>query len=72
MRQEPECARVAVRPGDVLLLCSDGLYEPVPPALMLELLAEGGSAQESIERLVTRAYDRGGTDNITGIVLRLL
>ncbi|WP_434385954.1 PP2C family protein-serine/threonine phosphatase [Melittangium boletus] len=69
---EPECGRVAVRPGDVLLLCSDGLYEPVPPALMLEVLAEGGSAQESIERLVTRAYDRGGTDNITGIVLRLL
>jgi len=69
---EPECERVPVRPGDVLLLCSDGLYEPVPPEMMTELLAQGGSAQEIAERLVTRAYDRGGTDNITGIVLRVL
>jgi PPM family protein phosphatase len=69
---EPECGRVAVRAGDLLLLCSDGLYEPVPPEMMTELLAQGGSAQQMAERLVTRAYDRGGTDNITGIVLRLL
>jgi len=69
---EVDCGRVSVRPGDVLLLCSDGLYEPVPPELMVALLAEGGSAQEMAERLVTRAYDRGGTDNITGIVLRVL
>ncbi|ATB30372.1 PP2C family protein-serine/threonine phosphatase [Melittangium boletus] len=67
-----DCGRVSVRPGDVLLLCSDGLYEPVPPDLMVELLAQGGSAREMAERLVTRAYDRGGTDNITGIVLRVL
>ncbi len=69
---EPECQRVPLLPGDVLLLCSDGLYEPVPPEMMVELLAEGGTAQEIAERLVTRAYDRGGTDNITGIVLRVL
>ena len=69
---EPECCRVAVQPGDVLVLASDGLYEPVPPALMLSLLAQGGSAQELAERLVAKAYDRGGTDNITGIVVRVL
>jgi PPM family protein phosphatase len=69
---EPECNRVPVRAGDVLLLCSDGLYELVPPEMMIELLAEGGDAREMAERLVARAYDRGGTDNITGIVLRVL
>lgn len=69
---EPECCRVAVQPGDVLVLASDGLYEPVPPALMVSLLSMGGSAQEMAERLVAKAYDRGGTDNITGIVVRVL
>jgi serine/threonine protein phosphatase PrpC len=69
---DPECSRVAVLPGDVLVLASDGLYEPVPPALMVSLLAMGGSAQEMAERLVTKAYERGGTDNITGVVVRVL
>jgi serine/threonine protein phosphatase PrpC len=69
---EPDCGRVSLSSGDVLLLCSDGLYELVPPEMMVELLAQGGSAQECAERLVARAYDRGGTDNITGIVLRVL
>lgn len=69
---EPECCRVAVKPGDVLVLASDGLYEPVPPEIMLPLLEQGGSAQELAERLVAEAYDRGGTDNITGVVVRVL
>jgi len=69
---EPECQRVEVRSGDVLVLASDGLYEPVPPSLMVELLGKGGSAQEMAERLVAKAYDRGGTDNITGVVVRVL
>jgi serine/threonine protein phosphatase PrpC len=69
---DPECNRVAVQSGDVLVLASDGLYEPVPPEVMVLLLEKGGSAQEMAERLVTEAYDRGGTDNITGIVVRVL
>jgi PPM family protein phosphatase len=69
---DPECQRVPVQPGDVFILCSDGLYEPVPPDMMVELLGQGGTAQEMAERLVTRAYDRGGTDNITGVVVRVL
>jgi PPM family protein phosphatase len=61
-----------VQPGDVLVLASDGLYEPVPPALMVSVLEQGGSAQEMAERLVAEAYNRGGTDNITGVVVRVL
>jgi PPM family protein phosphatase len=69
---DPECEHVAVQPGDVLVLASDGLYEPVPPELMVSLLAQGGSAEEMAERLVAKAYDRGGTDNITGVVVRVV
>ncbi|WP_158501567.1 PP2C family serine/threonine-protein phosphatase [Vitiosangium sp. GDMCC 1.1324] len=69
---DAECNRLPVQPGDVLVLASDGLYEPVPPDLMVRLLAQGGSAQEMAERLVAEAYNRGGTDNITGVVVRVL
>ncbi len=69
---DPDCQRVPMQPGDVLVLCSDGLYEPVPPERMVPLLAQGGSAQEMAERLVAEAYNRGGTDNITGVVVRVL
>jgi serine/threonine protein phosphatase PrpC len=69
---DPDCQRVPLQPGDVLVLCSDGLYEPVPPEVMVPLLAQGGSAQEMAERLVAEAYNRGGTDNITGVVVRVL
>lgn len=69
---EPECGRVSPRPGDVLVLCSDGLYEPVCPDVMFPLLRQGGSAQEMAERLVAEAYKRGGTDNITAVVVRVL
>jgi PPM family protein phosphatase len=69
---DPECSRVSLQPGDVLVLASDGLYEPVRPDVMLQLLGQGGSAQELAERLVAEAYNRGGTDNITGVVVRVL
>jgi PPM family protein phosphatase len=69
---DPECNRVPLQRGDVLVLCSDGLYEPVRPDVMRQLLAQGGSAQEMAERLVAEAYNRGGTDNITAVVVRVL
>jgi serine/threonine protein phosphatase PrpC len=65
---EPTVRRLEVRAGDVYLLCSDGLYEP----LGAERLAAGlghGSAAEVAERLVEAAYAAGGRDNITALVV---
>lgn len=67
---EAEVERLAVRPGDVLLLCSDGVHGVVPEARLAELLAEG-PAWSSATRLVQEAYDRGGEDNATAVVVRL-
>ncbi|PTL79010.1 PP2C family serine/threonine-protein phosphatase [Vitiosangium sp. GDMCC 1.1324] len=65
---EPTVRRLEVRAGDVYLLCSDGLYEP----LGLERLAARlgrGSVLGVAEGLVQDAYAAGGTDNITAIVV---
>jgi serine/threonine protein phosphatase PrpC len=67
----PEVAALAIEPGDSYLLCSDGLSEPVPPARLAELLA-WRSASEACVALVQEAYRRGGRDNITAVVVRVL
>ena len=53
--------------SDVLLLCSDGLYDLVEDEELLPL-AGGGSPAESIQRLIHAANSRGGHDNITIVI----
>src|SRR5512133_1620432 len=57
-------------PGDVLLLCTDGLWGIVKDEELKDLAA-AGSASEACQELVQLARDRGGPDNITVQVLRI-
>jgi serine/threonine protein phosphatase PrpC len=72
---EPEAEidhfEVEFRPGDVLLLCSDGLSGPVGAGRIAALLV-GDDPEESARRLVDEAKKRGGHDNITVVVVRLV
>ena len=61
---------VDLLPGDVLLLCSDGLSGPVPDDA-LRLALTRGDPQEAAGRLVLEARRQGGPDNITAVVVRL-
>jgi len=54
--------------GDVLLLCSDGLTEMVPEEQITAILREESGPQAACERLIARANDHGGKDNVTVIV----
>jgi serine/threonine protein phosphatase PrpC len=53
--------------GDTLLLCSDGLSGLVEDSEILDIVT-GSTPQESVERLIALANERGGSDNITIIV----
>jgi serine/threonine protein phosphatase PrpC len=57
-------------PGDVLLLCSDGLSGPVPADAMRVALTRS-DPQAAAERLILEARKQGGPDNITAVVVRL-
>jgi protein phosphatase len=59
-----------VLPGDVLLLCSDGVHGVVPTDELTGILLELGDLASGVERLITRANDRGGPDNSTAILVR--
>jgi serine/threonine protein phosphatase PrpC len=54
----------------VFLLCSDGLYEPLTSEQLIEGLSLA-TVTEACEKLVTGAYEAGGRDNITAVVIRV-
>lgn len=56
-------------PGDVYLLCSDGLTGMVPDAQILEVVSLTDDPQEACELLIAEANDAGGTDNISALVV---
>ena len=56
-----------VRPGDRLMLCSDGLSGTMSAADIAALLAEGDPTG-SVTRLVDLALERGAPDNVTVVV----
>ena len=57
-------------PGDVLLLCSDGLSGPVP-ADAIKIALTRSDPQAAAERLILEARKAGGPDNITAVVVRV-
>ena len=58
-----------VRGGDLFLLCSDGLCDLVGDDEIGDLMASAADPHDAAERLVAKARERGGHDNITvGVV----
>jgi protein phosphatase len=57
------------RHDDVFVLCSDGLSKMVPDEEIRAILTEHQEPNEVVRRLVERANERGGKDNITVIVV---
>ncbi len=58
-------------PGSSLLLCSDGLWGLVENDILKEIMDSSTSPQQACERLVTKANENGGRDNITVIVITM-
>ncbi len=56
-------------PGDLLMLCSDGLSDMLSSATMLGILLTPKSLAERLNALVTAANEAGGNDNITAILV---
>ena len=68
---EPDVLRLDVRPDDLLLVCSDGLYNMVPDPLLAGLLASQEPLPAVVGSLLDAANAAGGLDNVTAVVARL-
>jgi len=65
---DPQVGAVGYEPGDILLLCSDGLVEGLYDHDMAELLRAADSANPA-RRLVEAALAKGARDNVTALVI---
>jgi PPM family protein phosphatase len=61
---------VQPRPGELILLCSDGLHGVVESDTITEALAGNGSLESKCQELIDAARGSGGPDNITVVLLR--
>ncbi|HEY7125929.1 MAG TPA: PP2C family serine/threonine-protein phosphatase [Ktedonobacterales bacterium] len=59
-----------VQEGDTLLLCTDGLWVLLEDDEMRAIIEHSGP-EESVQRLIARAIEAGGPDNVTAIVVRV-
>ena len=62
-------ATLPCRPGQRLVVCSDGLSDELTPAELDAVLRSAPGAQEAAAALVQAALDAGGHDNVTVLVV---
>jgi protein phosphatase len=68
---EVDVFHLALEPGDMLLLCSDGLWEMIrDEAKITRILSSEASLDSICQQLIQAANDGGGEDNITALVVR--
>lgn len=67
---EPDTATRPMLPGDVFILCSDGMTDPLDDTKIADICSRT-EAPELAEALVSAAIAAGGEDNVTVIVVRV-
>lgn len=68
---QPDYFQIDASLGDVLLLCTDGLFGEVPEEKIHSIVSAADSMHELAADLVNEANKRGGKDNISVICIRL-
>lgn len=61
---------VAIDQDDTYLLCSDGLNSMLTDDEIAAVLETGGTLDETCQRLISEANERGGNDNISVVLIR--
>ena len=65
---KPEVTSVALKPGDRVLLCSDGLWEALADQDIGRVIGSNASMLALTSILVDKANECGGQDNITAVL----
>jgi PPM family protein phosphatase len=67
---DPAYSKIELAKGIVVLLCTDGLWDMLSDEEIHSVVTEKGTAEDIGKRLIQRANDAGGADNITVIVIK--
>ncbi len=60
-----------IQPGDIFLLCSDGLWEMVRHQDLLKVLTGTENLEKLCDKLIALANQNGGEDNITAVIVQV-
>jgi protein phosphatase len=61
-----------VRGGDVVLLCSDGVWDAIDDTSLAAAMADAVPLVEAVDALCSLALSAGSTDNVTVVACRLV
>jgi len=67
----PDTSAITLRPGDIFVLCTDGLHDELDESEIAAIVTQKKSADELARELVTRAVEIDGGDNTTAMVIRV-
>ena len=67
---DPDLQLLTLEPGDLFLICSDGLSGMMSDQEIADILGAGGELPALCRRLVDRANEKGGHDNVTVVLAR--
>ena len=72
LKLDVDLAVIMMKPGDNLLLCSDGLSGMVEDAKMCEIVQNASSPQAACDALIDAANAAGGEDNVTVVIIQVV
>jgi len=73
LQVSPDASEVASKPGDVYLLCSDGLTGMLPEDEILRVVNDNlDDLERACQQLIDHANERGGLDNVTAILVKTM
>ncbi|MGA2727624.1 MAG: protein phosphatase 2C domain-containing protein [Terracidiphilus sp.] len=67
----PDTTALTLQPGDMLVLCTDGLHDEMSGPMIAEIVSQQKNIDEIARELVTRAVEIDGNDNTTAQVIRV-
>jgi serine/threonine protein phosphatase PrpC len=68
---EPDVLSVALQPGDVYLLCSDGVADQLTYERLIQLLGTNPDPAAAAHFMLEDTLEAGGDDNATAVVIRV-
>jgi len=69
---DPDVEDLVVLAGDTLLMCSDGLTKYIHDNEILQMVSASRTLGQTCSELIQAAKDRGGDDNITCLLLKMV
>jgi protein phosphatase len=67
----PDTTALTIQPGDLLILCSDGLHDQTPAAVLASIASQNRPLDEIAAELVAHALEIDGNDNTSAQIIRI-